>query len=264
MSSDLRSDSWAVSVEQPLTRATEGPLAGTLPPPIPLTISRVEREPALPSVAQTGSSGLRARLLIVDTAAAAAAWLVLGILLLPASSADRQWGALLAATAVTLVAMQFAWLVPIAPLCAAWPGDGSDRGRCRGGRRDPRVAPWRWEPQLSRRDRCRRVLRSCPGGFPLDVPSVVACTASAGSLSPRTRHGRDQRRCRCRLDACCTRSPSSDTKCGGSSGRPRVIRTGHTYPAALLSTSFQRWPGKRTPTGFCWWPMHCRQRSFTG
>lgn len=110
MSSDLRSDSWAVSVEQTLTRPTEGPLAGTIPPPIPLTIPRVEPEPALPSVSQTASSGLRARLLIVDAAAAAAAWLVLGVLLLPASTVDRQWGALLAATAVTLVAMQFVGL----------------------------------------------------------------------------------------------------------------------------------------------------------
>ncbi len=264
MSSDLRSDSWAVSVEQTLTRPTEGPLAGTIPPPIPLTIPRVEPEPALPSVSQTASSGLRARLLIVDAAAAAAAWLVLGVLLLPASTVDRQWGALLAATAVTLVAMQFARLVPIAPLCAAWPGDGSDRRRCRGGRRDPRVAPWRWEPQLSRRDRCRRVLRSCSGGFPLDVLSVVACTAGAGSLSPRTRHGRDQRRCRCRLEHAALAARARIRSAGDHRGDPESFGLGITYPAALLSTSFQRWPGKPTPTGFCWWPMHSRQRSFTG
>ena len=156
------------------------------------------------------------------------------------------------------------WLVPIAPLCAARPGDGTDRRCCRGGRRDPRVAPWRWEPQLSRRDPCRRVLRSCSGGLPLDVLSVVACTAGAGSLSPRTRHGRDQRRCRCRLEHAALTARARIRSAGDHRGAPRVIRTGITCPAALLSTSFQRWRGKPTPTGFCWWPMHSRQRSFTG
>jgi exopolysaccharide biosynthesis polyprenyl glycosylphosphotransferase len=106
VSSDLRSDSWAASVEQTLTRPPEGPLAETLPPPIPLRVPRVEREPALPSVARRGSSGLRTRLLIVDAAAAVGAWVVLGTLFMPATSAGRQWGALLTATAVTLVAMQ--------------------------------------------------------------------------------------------------------------------------------------------------------------
>lgn len=108
MSSDLRSDSWAASVEQTLTRPPgEGPLAGALPSPIRVRVPSVEREPALSSDAQTGSSGLRARLLIVDAAAAVAAWVVLVALFMPATIPSRQWGAPLAATAVTLVAMQF-------------------------------------------------------------------------------------------------------------------------------------------------------------
>ena len=155
-------------------------------------------------------------------------------------------------------------LVPIAALCATRPGDGPDRCRGRGRRRDPHVDPWRWEPQRSGGDRRRCLLRSGSEGCPLDVLSVVACAAGAGPLSPRTCHGREQRRRRRRLDHALTRSPSSDTKSGGSSGRPGPVRIGHTSRAVLLSISFQRWPGRRTPTGFCWWPMPFRQRSSTG
>ena len=189
-------------------------------------VPRVEREPALPSVARRGSSGLRARLLIVDAAAAVGAWVVLGTLFMPATTAGRQWGALLAATAVTLVAMQLLGLVPIAPLRAAWPGDGSDRRRCRGGRRDPRVAPRRWKPQLRRGDRRRRVLRSGSDGFSLDVPSVVACAAGAGSLSPRTRHGRDQRRCRRRLDHAALAARARIRGAGDHRGAPESFGLG--------------------------------------
>ena len=68
---------------------------------------QVERDTARQSaIARRRSSGLRVRLLIVDVAAAAGTWLVLGTINMPATTASRQWGAALAATAVTLVAMQ--------------------------------------------------------------------------------------------------------------------------------------------------------------
>src|SRR5208283_1435950 len=51
-------------------------------------------------------SGLRARLLILDAAATGCAWLFLGTINMPATTADRRWGAALAATIVTLAAMQ--------------------------------------------------------------------------------------------------------------------------------------------------------------
>jgi exopolysaccharide biosynthesis polyprenyl glycosylphosphotransferase len=105
VSSDLRSDSWAASVEQTLTRPSEGRRAETLPPPVPPRVHRVAREPPLPPAIQRGS-GLRARLQIIDAAAVVGAWVVLGTLFMPATTTGRQWGGLLAATAVTLVAMQ--------------------------------------------------------------------------------------------------------------------------------------------------------------
>ena len=49
---------------------------------------------------------MRARLLIVDVAAVAGAWLLLSSINMPAATASRRWGAALAATAVTLAAMQ--------------------------------------------------------------------------------------------------------------------------------------------------------------
>jgi exopolysaccharide biosynthesis polyprenyl glycosylphosphotransferase len=49
---------------------------------------------------------LRVRLLIVDVAAVAGAWLILSTINMPAATTSRGWGAALAATAVTLVAMQ--------------------------------------------------------------------------------------------------------------------------------------------------------------
>ncbi len=49
---------------------------------------------------------MRVRLLVVDVVAAAGAWLVLGTIDMPATTASRRWVAALAATAVTLAAMQ--------------------------------------------------------------------------------------------------------------------------------------------------------------
>ena len=103
MSSGLKSDWWAISVDQTLTRPPEGLLADT--PSVPDSVPRVEREQSLPSVARR-SSGLRARLQIVDAVAVAGVWATVGILLLPATTVDRQWGALLLAVVVALLAMQ--------------------------------------------------------------------------------------------------------------------------------------------------------------
>jgi exopolysaccharide biosynthesis polyprenyl glycosylphosphotransferase len=108
VSSDMRSDSWAASVKQTLTRPSEARLAevaGTLPPRALPRVPRVERETPLPSAARK-DSGLRARLQIIDAAAVVGAWVVLGTLFMPATTTVRQWGAQLAAAAVTLVAMQ--------------------------------------------------------------------------------------------------------------------------------------------------------------
>ena len=49
---------------------------------------------------------MRLRLLIVDVAAVAGAWLLLSTINMPTATASRRWGAALAATAVTLAAMQ--------------------------------------------------------------------------------------------------------------------------------------------------------------
>ena len=59
-----------------------------------------------PAIARRRSRGLRVRLLIVDVAATAGTWLFLGTINMPATTAGRRWGAALAATIVTLAAMQ--------------------------------------------------------------------------------------------------------------------------------------------------------------
>ena len=58
------------------------------------------------TVRSRGSIGLRIRLLIADVAATAGAWFLLGSIIMPATTAGRRWGAALAATVVTLAAMQ--------------------------------------------------------------------------------------------------------------------------------------------------------------
>ena len=59
-----------------------------------------------PQVARTRSSGLRARLFIVDAVATGGTWLLWSTINTPATSAYRGWGAAIAATLVTLAAMQ--------------------------------------------------------------------------------------------------------------------------------------------------------------
>jgi exopolysaccharide biosynthesis polyprenyl glycosylphosphotransferase len=101
---------WPPSGEQTLTRLPKRPLeevADVRPPPIQAGVPQVEQDTALqPAIARRRSSGLRVRLQIVDVAAVAGTWLVLGIVTMPAASASRRWGAVLAATVVTLAAMQ--------------------------------------------------------------------------------------------------------------------------------------------------------------
>ncbi len=111
MSSDLSTDSWTTAVEQKLKRLPEDPLeqvAETPPPRIPPSNPQVEPDTVRPSatVGKKRSSGLRARLLIVDVVAAAGAWLLVGAIITPATTEGLRWGAALAATAVTLAAMQ--------------------------------------------------------------------------------------------------------------------------------------------------------------
>ncbi len=105
MSSDLELDWRTSSVEQTLTRSPEATLAQTSSPPDAPAVLRVAQEPALTSVARK-SSGLRARLQIVDTIAVAGVWAAVGTLFLPATTVVRQWVGLLGAVAVTLLAMQ--------------------------------------------------------------------------------------------------------------------------------------------------------------
>jgi exopolysaccharide biosynthesis polyprenyl glycosylphosphotransferase len=105
-------DSWTPAGEQTLTRIPDRPIengSGAYCPQV---------EPVVPgpqiaqgtahdaAIARRRSSGLRARLLIVDAAATAGTWLFLGTINMPATTAGRRWGAALAATIVTLAAMQ--------------------------------------------------------------------------------------------------------------------------------------------------------------
>ena len=194
MSSDMRSDSWAASVKQILTRPSEARLAevaGTLPPRALPRVPRVEREPPLPSAARK-ESGLRARLQFVDAVAVVGAWVIVGTLLLPATTTVRQWGAQVAAAAVTLIAMQILGLYR-SRLCVQ---RGQETARIviavGAGRRRPRVAARRWKPKLRRHHRRCRVVHSRLDGVPLDVPPVASCAAGPGSVPPGTRHDRGQ------------------------------------------------------------------------
>ena len=110
MSSDLSTGSWAASVEQTLTRLPKGPPeeVADLPPLVQPSGPRVERDTVLrpATVRRSESIGLRIRVLIADVAATAGTWLLLGTTIMPATTAGRRWGAALAATVVTLAAMQ--------------------------------------------------------------------------------------------------------------------------------------------------------------
>ena len=107
VSSDLSADWWAPPVEQPLTRLPNRPHdepAGTRRPRLQPSAAALDGETlSEPGVARRKSSGLRTRLLIVDIAAVAGTWLLLGTLNMPTTTAGRRWGAALAAAIVTLL-----------------------------------------------------------------------------------------------------------------------------------------------------------------
>jgi exopolysaccharide biosynthesis polyprenyl glycosylphosphotransferase len=107
VSSELSAEWWTPSVEQTLTRLPKRPLdepAGPRPPRMQPGAAQVERDTLRePEVARTKSSGLRIRLLIVDIAAVAGTWLLVGTMHMPASTPGRRWGAALAAALVTLL-----------------------------------------------------------------------------------------------------------------------------------------------------------------
>jgi exopolysaccharide biosynthesis polyprenyl glycosylphosphotransferase len=129
VSSELSTGSWASSVEQTLTRLPNRPLeevAGTQLPRIQSGVPQVERDTARrPAIARRTISGLRLRLLVIDVAAVAAAWLVLGAIDVPALTVSRRWAAALAAVAVTLAVMQLLGLYR-SRLCAQ---RGQEAGR---------------------------------------------------------------------------------------------------------------------------------------
>ncbi|HVA07148.1 MAG TPA: hypothetical protein VNG12_10445, partial [Acidimicrobiales bacterium] len=120
MSSDV-GKSWSVpSAEQTLTRLPDRPPkeaadAGSSPTPsgTPGGEPNASFQPASSRAGGSGlrssglrSSGLRIRLFCLDATAAAASWLVFSTVTMPAATATRRWGAAVAATAVTLTAMQ--------------------------------------------------------------------------------------------------------------------------------------------------------------
>ena len=73
-----------------------------MPPPTIPPIPRAEQDTSAGQELVQKRSGLRIRLLIVDVIAVAGTWLLLGAMLMPATSANRRWVALFAAAIVTL------------------------------------------------------------------------------------------------------------------------------------------------------------------
>ena len=110
MTSDLSTGSLAASVEHTLERMPKGQRVGAdVPPPlVQPSAPEFERDTfRYPATARSsGSIGLRIRLLTADFLATAGTWFLLGAMIMPTTTATRRWGAALAATAVTLAAMQ--------------------------------------------------------------------------------------------------------------------------------------------------------------
>jgi exopolysaccharide biosynthesis polyprenyl glycosylphosphotransferase len=110
VSSDLDKSGWVPSVEETLTRLLDPPPEKALGAGSSPAQSGIPGGEPNASFQQAGShsrsSGLRIRLFYLDAAAAAATWLVLGTVTMPATMATRRWGAAVAATVVTLTAMQ--------------------------------------------------------------------------------------------------------------------------------------------------------------
>jgi exopolysaccharide biosynthesis polyprenyl glycosylphosphotransferase len=112
VSAETTRDSWTSAVEQTLARVADSPnrhasSARSRPvDPLVRPSEGVQGTANDPVNAPNTRSGLRARLLIVDVVATSGSWLFLATLSMPATTADRQWGAALAATIVTLATMQ--------------------------------------------------------------------------------------------------------------------------------------------------------------
>jgi len=110
VSSELKTSSWAPSVEEILSGLPNKPLkemAGASLPQVDSVVPRADRAAARrPRIVLTRSSGLRTRLVIVDVVAAGCAWLVFGTVDMPTTTTSRQWAAAFAALVVTLVAMR--------------------------------------------------------------------------------------------------------------------------------------------------------------
>ena len=110
MSSDVSTGSWAPSVEQLLTHVPDeasGEPAAAQTVPIHSQGMQQEADATIGQVSSRRSNGLKACLFSLDVATVAATWLVLGVLDVPATAADRRWIAVAAAIIVTLGAARF-------------------------------------------------------------------------------------------------------------------------------------------------------------
>ena len=202
MSSDLRSDSWAASVEQTLTRppAARWPRWPGRCLPLPPRVPPSNRAPP----AHVGhSKGSRAEGKAPDRRCRCCRRRMgrPGNPLHARRDDGSSVGCATCGGSRDAGCHAVARLVPITALCAASarrrPGSSSPSGL---GAVALELIRGDGSQQLRRCHRRRRVLRSRPDGVPLDVPPVVACAAGPGAVSPRTRHDRDQRRCPRRVD----------------------------------------------------------------
>ena len=101
---DLTSE-WTLAAEQTLIRSVNSScvvVPGTQPRSFPSIPPQANEEATQGPAAAAKGSGLRARLLIVDLAAAVTAWVVLGTIVWPAATVLRSWSAALAGAVVTL------------------------------------------------------------------------------------------------------------------------------------------------------------------
>ena len=225
---------------------------------------QVERGTVLhPTTVRTsGSTGLRIRLLIADVAATAGTWFILAAIMMPATTAGRQWGAALAATAVTLVAMQLLGLYR-SRLCIQ---RGQERARI-----VIAVVAGAVTLELLRGGRDR----SYGAAIVVAGSCILALMAFRWMFTQWLRAQRVQGRHRRGLVMIGTNEdavavwtmldsqPELGYEVRGIIGRPGAVRTGHTSPAAPPSISFPLSPGRLTPPGFCWWPTHSPPRNFT-
>ena len=120
MSSDLTTDPLSASAEQAtLTPVSDlPPMVGRDAPPCQITPEGTSDAPAaLPPASIHGrSTGLRARLLVLDVAAVVTAWVAVGAFGTPGVATSRRLGAAGLAILVTLTAMPLLGLYRIAAL----------------------------------------------------------------------------------------------------------------------------------------------------